>query len=115
MDKADPRRTGTYRAAMAAVIILSGLLVVALIAVVAGFVRQARIYQAGRSAPARITSVAAVPAAVQVTLAPGTHIVSASTEAGKLVLHVQTPAGSEVEVMDLATGQMTAQVKDGAP
>ncbi len=32
---------------------------------------------------------------------------------GKLVLHVQTREGGEVDVMDLATGQLTAQVKDG--
>ncbi len=49
---------------------------------------------------------------VAVQLAPGAHIISASTDAGKLVLHVTTPSGSEVDVFDLATGQLTSQVKD---
>jgi hypothetical protein len=55
----------------------------------------------------------ATGAAASIILAPGAHIVSASTDAGKLVLHVQTPQGAEVDVMDLATGRLTAQVKDG--
>jgi hypothetical protein len=48
-----------------------------------------------------------------VTLAPGAHIVSASADAGKLVLHIQTPKGGEVDVFDLASGKLTSQVKDG--
>ena len=112
IDKADPRRSATYRAALAAVIILSLLLVLALIAVVAGFVRQARIYQAGRAAPPAIAATAA--AAVHLQLAPGARIVSSETQSGKLVLHVPTPAGSEVDVLDLATGALTSQIKDGA-
>lgn len=105
INKADPRSSGTYRAAMAAVIILSVLLVLAVIGVVAGMVRQYRIYQAGRPVPAG-------PAA-SLSLAPGTHIVSAATEGGKLVLHVQTPQGAEVEIFDLATGKLTAEIRDG--
>lgn len=96
---------------MAAVIILSLLVVAAIIAVVFGFVRQARIYSQGRAAPASVTApISSSAAAVQ--LAPGAHIISASTDAGKLVLHVTTPSGSEVDVFDLATGQLTSQVKD---
>jgi hypothetical protein len=46
-----------------------------------------------------------------ITLAPGSRILSASTDAGRLVLHVATPSGGEVEIIDLATGKLTAQVK----
>ena len=106
MDKADPRNSGTYRAAMAAVIILSALMVLGVIALLVGFARQYRLMHAGRDE-------IATTAAAAVTLAPGAHIISASSDAGKLVLHVQTPAGGEVDVMDLATGRLTAQVKDG--
>ncbi len=105
INQIDPKNSGTYRAARAAVIILSILLVLGVIALAAGFVRQYRLYQARQPAP--------IGAAVRVTLAPGAHIVSAAAEGGKLVLHVQTPAGDEVDVMDLATGVLTAQVKDG--
>jgi hypothetical protein len=106
MDKADPRNSGTYRAAMAAVIILSTLMVLGVIALLVGFARQYRLMHTGGG---EIASMAAAT----VTLAPGSHIISASSDAGKLVLHVQTPAGSEVDVMDLASGKLTAQVKDG--
>jgi predicted homoserine dehydrogenase-like protein len=106
INRADPKRSGTYRAAMAAVIILSTLLALALIGLVAGLVRQYRLYQGDQPA--------SVGEAVRVTLAPGARIVSAGTESGKLVLHVETPQGSEVEIFDLATGKLTAQVKDGS-
>ena len=99
---------------MTAVSILSLLVVGAFIAVVYGFVRQYRIYQQNRTAvaPAAVTGVTDVSAAA-IQLAPGTHIVSAATDAGKLVLHVTTPSGSEVDVFDLTSGKLTSQVKDG--
>jgi hypothetical protein len=49
--------------------------------------------------------------AAAIWLAPGSRIVSASTDAGKLVLHVSTPSGGEVEIIDLQTGKLTGQVK----
>jgi hypothetical protein len=110
MAEADPRSSGTYRAALAAVMLLSVLLVAGLVAVAAGFVRQYRLYQAHHPAP-----MASADAAVSVILAPGAHIISAATDQGKLVLQVQTRQGAEVDVMDLNTGRLTAQVKDGPP
>jgi hypothetical protein len=80
------------------------LLVAGVIGLVAGFARQYRLYQAG-GAPAG--SVAA-----SIRLAPGAHIVSATSDAGKLVLHIQTPQGGEVEIIDLATGKLTGDVKE---
>lgn len=117
IDKGDPKRTATYRAALAAVIILSVLLVVALVAVVAGFVRQARLYQASHAAasaaPMAAIPLAGMPAAAEMTLAPGAHILSATTDSGKLVLHVHTPAGDEVDIIDLASGKLTSRITDG--
>ena len=113
MDKAEPSKTrsaGTYRAALAAVIILSLLLVLGVIALVVGFVRQYRLFEADR---AGISAAAGVPAAAGMQLAPGAHILSATTDAGKLVLHVQTPQGSEVDIVDLASGRMVSRVLDG--
>ena len=98
------------RAAWVMVIIMSALLVLALLGTVWGFVRQAHIFMAAR------TQTAAPPlagAAATITQAPGARIVSASTDAGKLVLHVATPSGGEVEIIDLATGKLTGQVKAG--
>jgi hypothetical protein len=113
MAEADPRSSGTYRAALAAVIILSVLLALGLVAVAAGFVRQYRLYQARHPAPMAAAPMAVTGAAASVILAPGARIVSAMTASGKLVLHVQTRSGAEVEIIDLNTGQLTAQVKDG--
>ena len=107
MDKtgtAKTRSAGTYRAALAAVIILSLLLVLGVIAVAIGFVRQYRLYRANQTG---------LTAAAGLALAPGAHILSASTDAGKLVLHVKTPQGSEVDIVDLASGKLVSRVKEG--
>ena len=98
---------------MVLVIIMSGLIVLALLGVVWGFIRQSQVLMAARAhkaAPASAPSAAPGAAAV-LTLAPGARIVSVSTDAGKLVLHVQTASGAEVEIIDLATGKLTGQVK----
>jgi len=94
---------------------MSTLFVLAILATVWGFIRQAHIFitakeQAKTGTPAGISSSAAT-----ITLAPGARILSATTESGKLVLHVATPSGGEVEIIDLATGKLTGQVKTQAP
>ena len=99
---------------MVGVIILSLLVVAAFIGVVYGFVRQYRIYsQVHTPAVTAVTDAAVVGgSAASVQLAPGAHIVSATSDAGKLVLHVTTKSGSEVDIFDLATGKLTSQVKE---
>lgn len=89
---------------------MSGLIVLALLGVIWGFIRQSQVLMAART-HAAVAPSAAPGAAAVLTLAPGAHIVSASTDAGKLVLHVQTQGGAEVEIIDLATGKLTGQVK----
>jgi hypothetical protein len=95
------------------VIIMSTLFVLALLGTIWGFVRQAHIFMAAKNASQAQSAAAAPagPAAAVVTLAPGARILSATTDSGKLVLHVATPNGSEVEIIDLATGRLTGQVK----
>jgi hypothetical protein len=94
------------------VIIMSTLLVLALLGTIFGFVRQAHIFMAARgAAKAQRDAPAVSPAAATVVLAPGARILSATTGSGKLVLHVATRAGSEVEIIDLATGKLTGQVR----
>jgi hypothetical protein len=89
---------------------MSTLFVLALLGTIWGFVRQAHIYMAAKAGASPAAPAPSQPAAV-VTLKPGARIVSATTEAGKLVLHVETPSGGEVEIIDLATGKQTGQVK----
>ena len=105
--QADPKNTKAYRRAKLAVVILTTLLVLGLVALVVGFVRQGRLMMASHAA--RVSSSGDVAATV--TLAPGARIISASTDAGKLVLQVTTPTGGEVEIIDLGTGKLTGQVK----
>jgi hypothetical protein len=90
--------------------------VLALLGTIWGFVRQAHIFMAAKAhVTALAAPAAAMPAAATITLAPGARIVSATTEAGKLVLHVATPSGGEVEIVDLATGKQTGQIKVNSP
>lgn len=101
------------RTAWVIVIIMSALFVLALLGVIWGFVRQSRVLMAARAEKAAAQVPAGPPggAAAVITLAPGSRILSASTDAGRLVLHVATPSGGEVEIIDLVTGKLTAQVK----
>ena len=104
-------RGGTYRVALAAVIILSVLLVAGVVALVIGFMRQYQIYQSGR------TGAAVRPGGLPATVAlePGAHIVSVQTMSNRLVLQLATPKGSEVEVLDLSTGKLLYRVAAPSP
>lgn len=106
------------RAAWVIVIIMSTLVVLALLGTVWGFIRQAHIFMAAKEqsrAAAPVASPVPAPAsAATLTLAPGARILSATTDSGKLVLHVATPTGGEVEIIDLSTGRLTGQVKTQA-
>jgi hypothetical protein len=106
-----PPPATNHRAAWVIVIIMSTLFVLAILATIWGFVRQAHIFMAAKEQSKITAGPAEVSAGATVTLAPGARILSATTESGKLVLHVATPAGSEVEIIDLATGKLTGQVK----
>jgi hypothetical protein len=105
-----PPPSARHRAAWVIVIIMSTLLVLALLGTIFGFLRQAHIFLSARSAT-HAAAAPDAPAAATILLAPGARILSAQTASGKLVLHVATPSGSEVEIVDLATGKLTAQVK----
>ena len=91
----------TYRAALTAVIILTALFAAGVVALVFGFMRQYRIYQADKGA------------AQTLALPPGGHIISSETRDGRLILHVQTPHGGEVEVIDLSSGKLLTRIKSG--
>ena len=97
---------------------MSTVFVLALLGTIWGFLRQAHIFMAAKeqsqSKPAPAAANAPEGAAAAITLAPGARILSVTTDSGKLVLHVATPAGSEVEIIDLATGRLTGQVKTQA-
>lgn len=92
---------------------MSVLMALAFLGVVWGFMRQGRAMVEGRQEAA----AAALPAArtgdalATLTLAPGVRIVSAQTGNGRLVLHLTGPTGDEVQVIDLASGQLSQQIR----
>jgi len=90
---------------------MSTLFVLALLGTIWGFVRQAHIFMAAKEHRTAVPVEEKTDAAASVILAPGARILSATTDSGKLVLHVATPQGNEVEIIDLATGKRTGQVK----
>jgi hypothetical protein len=98
------------KVAWSIVLIMTVLFLLALAGVIWGFVRQAGIYMAARESG---TVPAAAPASV-LTLPPGARILSAETEAGKLVVQVASPDGTQVDVIDLATGKLSFQVRTQA-
>ncbi len=99
---------GSRRIAWIVVISMTVLVLLAIVAVVWGFVRQYRLMAAAHPA---VSVGAPDGAAAELMLAPGARILSASTAAGKLVLHVATPQGSEVDIIDLATTKLTGRVR----
>lgn len=85
---------------------MSAFLALALLGVVWGFMRQARLL-AGAPPSA--------PAAATLALAPGAHVLSAALNAGHLSLHLKTQAGDEVDVIDVASGRLVQQTRTPAP
>lgn len=106
--EANSSRGPTYRAALAAVIILGVLLVAAIVGVVFGFMRTFQIYRAARAQKAG-------GSAAVMELAPGARILSVKTTEGRMIVQVATPQGQEVDVMDLASGRLLYRVKTPPP
>jgi hypothetical protein len=86
---------------------MSVLLALAFLGLIWGVMRQTRTLVSG-GAP--VTSAVAGPLAT-LTLAPGVRIVSAQAEGGRLVLYLTGPQGDDVQVLDMATGALTHQVR----
>ena len=111
MGQDNSRRGSTYRAALAAVIILSVLFLAGVVALIIGFMRQYEIYQSARHKA--VLAPSAAPAVIE--LEPGTHIISVQTTEGRLVLQLATPNGNQVEVLDLSTGKLLFRVAPPHP
>jgi hypothetical protein len=92
-------QTRAYKAAKLAVIILSALIILALIAIVAGGVSKIR----GKSAPE------GDPSSVQ--LAPGAHIVEMQSQPGRLILRIRNGGAEEIRIIDTQNGRLVGQVR----
>ncbi len=97
----------THRAAIAAVIVLSALIILALIGLVAGAIMKLSghpTHDAGSGT-----------AGIAYRLPPGATILSTATDNGKLILHVRSAEGEEIDILSTDDGHLIAQVKAAPP
>lgn len=90
-----------YKAAKLAVIILSALIILAVIALIAGGI--ARL--SGRTPAKR------APTPSTFTLAPGAHVIAMESQPGRLILRIRTATGEEIDILDTQDGHLVGQVK----
>ncbi len=101
---ADPRNTATFRAARLAVIVLSALIILALIGLVVGGIMKF----SGRTARA-----AGNPNAALFSLPPGAQILTIASEPGRLILHVRSKSGDEIDIVSTEDGRLITKIKAG--
>lgn len=101
--KDDPKDTLSYRLARAAVIILGVLLVIAFAVLVAGIVMK-------MSHPGAESATS--PA--KYSLEPGARILSVDSQPGRVILHVRSPAGDEIDIVDVQSGRLVSQIKSAS-
>lgn len=104
----DEKQTLRYRTARFAVVILSALIILALIALAVGTVMQmtahsTRIFGGGKPASAPVGAEA-------FALPPGAKVVKTETQQGRLILHVHSAAGDEIDIVDTADGHLILRI-----
>jgi hypothetical protein len=92
-------QTPAYKAAKLAVIILSILIILAVIALVLG----------GITRMGRKTSNAGATSSFQ--LPAGARIIDMQSQPGRLILRVRDTAGEEIDLLDTQDGHLVGQVK----
>ncbi len=97
----DPQNSPALKAAKIAVIILSSLIILALIALVVGAVM--KLSGGGKKSAAQLAS--------DFTLAPGSRIISMDSQPGRLILRIRTSTGEEIDILDTQNGHLVGQVK----
>jgi hypothetical protein len=106
---ADPKSTPGYRAAKAAVIVLSALIILALIGLVVGGILKL----SGRST--HMLGGAASAGNGPFALPAGAKIIATETQPGRLILHVRAPEGDEIDIVSTEDGHLIAQIKAAPP
>jgi hypothetical protein len=92
-------QTPAYKAAKLAVIILSALIILAVIALLVG-----GIAGLGKKSPYR-------GATATFHLPPGARIIDMQSQPGRLILRVRDAAGEEIDLLDTQDGHLVGQVK----
>jgi hypothetical protein len=102
--QADPQSTLAYRGARFAVIVLSALIILALIGLVVGVAMKL----SGRSTPLSGGSQTLV-------LPQNSKILATEVQPGRLILHVRSPEGDEIDIVNTDDGRLIGRVMSARP
>jgi hypothetical protein len=97
-------QNSAHKAAKLAVIILSSLIILALIALVVGGVMKL-------SAKGKAPAPEGASSGMVFALPPGARIVSMDSQTDRLILRVRDDEGEEIDILDTANGHLVGQVK----
>ena len=101
---ADPQSTLAYRGARLAVIVLSALIILALLGLVVGVVMKL----SGRS-----THLAG--GGETLVLPQNARILATEVQPGRLILHVRSPEGDEIDIVNTDDGRLIGRVMSARP
>jgi hypothetical protein len=104
--QAGPQGTLAYRAAKYAVIVLTALIILALIGLVVGSVMKL----SGRS-----TKLMEGGYGQTLALPPGARILSSESQPGRLIVHVRSPGGDEIDIVNTDNGKLIGRVVAAPP
>jgi hypothetical protein len=104
--QAGPQGTPAYRAAKYAVIVLTALIILALIGLVVGAVMKL----SGRS-----TKLLESGTSQTLALPQGARILSTESQPGRLIVHVRSPLGDEIDIVDTGDGKLIGRVVTAPP
>ena len=103
---AGPQDTLAYRGAKYAVIVLSALIILALIGLVVGVAMKLS---------GRLPHQAAGDPGQTFVLPRGAKVVTTDVLPGRIVLHVRSPQGDEIDIVDADTGRLVSRIVAAPP
>ena len=96
----EPQKTTSHRLMLAVVIFLGILIVIAVCILVAGLLTKF----SGHTQPRAVE-------AASFALPPGARIVEMQSQSSRLILHLRTPSGDEVDIIDVSDGHVVSRIK----
>ena len=96
----EPQKTTSHRLMLAVVIFLGVLIVIAVCIMVAGL-----LMKFGGRAQQRATDAGTF------ALPPGARIVEMQSQPNRLILHLRTPSGDEIDIVDVSDGHVVSRIK----
>ena len=95
-----------------AVVVMGIMILAGLAAVIAGMIFQAS--KLGKKTPKHVPAATAPVlsgALSALTIPEGGEVASMALDGGRLAVHLRTPGGSEIAIVDIATGKVLTRVK----